>query len=57
MNPDAAAKIADRLTQIGVTVRSPELVQHVRARNEFYERGGNRQMRRAAARTQRRKGR
>lgn len=57
MKPLEALKIAARLEQIGITVRSPELKAESEALDAFYARGGNRAMRRAAKRAARRPGR
>lgn len=48
---------AARLESMGVVVRSVELSEEAKRRREFYERGGNRAMRRSAARAARRRGR
>lgn len=54
-DPFAALVRAARLEQLGVTVRSPELERQAAELKQFYERGGNRAMRRQAARAQRRR--
>jgi hypothetical protein len=60
MNPsppdlEALAR-AHRLSELGFEVRSPSLLEQAKTVNEFNARGGNRRMRRAAARARRRKG-
>lgn len=45
-----ALERAQRLTAMGFEVRSPELAAEAKATREFAGRGGNRAMRRAAAR-------
>lgn len=45
-----AIETAQRLTAMGIEVRSPELAAEAKAQREFVERGGNRAMRRAARR-------
>jgi hypothetical protein len=57
VNPIEALRTVARLEQLGVAVRSPELENEARRINEFYERGGNRAMRRAAAKQRRSRGR
>lgn len=46
---------AQRLQELGVVVRSPELSEFASQTSDFYERGGNRAMRRAAERAARRR--
>ena len=50
-----ALGIASRLEAVGVIVRSRELEAEAKAIREFHERGGNRAMRRAAAKAARRR--
>lgn len=57
MNVFEALDRAARLQSLGLQVRSPELAGEAQRMREFYATGGNRQMRRAAARGNRRKGR
>lgn len=57
MEARAAIEVAARLEALGVHVRSVELVGEAKRIAEFRERGGNRAMRRATARAERRKGR
>ena len=45
-----ALETAQRLSAMGITVRSRELEAEAKAQREFVERGGNRAMRRAARR-------
>lgn len=52
-----AIQRAARLEALGITIRSAELREEAKRHREFVESGGNRAMRRAAARAQRRKGR
>jgi len=52
-----ALATAARLEQLGFTIRSPELKAEAERAAAFYERGGNRAMRRAAKRATRRRGR
>lgn len=47
---------AARLEAMGITVRSAEIRDFAAEQRAFVERGGNRAMRRAAARARRRKG-
>lgn len=49
-----AIATADRLAQFGFEVRSPELAEQAAHIQAFYARGGNRAMRRAAAKAARR---
>jgi hypothetical protein len=62
MNPvdrsdlDAIAT-ARRLEEMGIAIRSPELVAKASTMNEFIQGGGNRAMRRASKRATRRRGR
>lgn len=55
MNDLDAIRTAARLQELGLVVKSPTLAGVARDLNEFHARGGNRQMRRAAARAARRK--
>lgn len=50
MDSNEALKVAARLQQLGIVVRSSELSEHARERQAFIARGGNRAMRRAAKR-------
>lgn len=49
MNPLEQLQTVARLEAMGVVVKSPELREQAKQLNEFYARGGNRAMRRAAA--------
>lgn len=57
MNDLEALQTAARLEAMGIAVRSPSLLEKQQTMIEFRERGGNRAMRRATKRAQRRKGR
>lgn len=48
-------EIAARLAAAGIEVRSAELLDGAKRLNEFHDRGGNRALRRAAAKAARRK--
>jgi hypothetical protein len=50
-----AVATAQRLSELGVVVKSPTLAGVARDVNAFHRAGGNRSMRRAAARANRRK--
>jgi hypothetical protein len=50
VNDMDALRVAQRLGQLGVMVRSPELAQRAKEVSEFNARGGNRAMRRARKR-------
>lgn len=55
MNELEALQRTGRLEELGFVVRSRELAQTAKAIVEFKNRGGNRAMRRAAAKADRRK--
>lgn len=61
MNPragsdlDEALQRAARLQEMGIAIRSSELSERAKTVNEFVTNGGNRAMRRAAARAKRRR--
>lgn len=57
MNDVDALKTAQRLTDLGIEIRSAELRETAAAHRTFVENGGNRAMRRAAKRAARKKGR
>lgn len=57
MNDLDALQAAARLQEMGFSVRSPELLEKAQAINTFRERGGNRAMRRAAKRANRKRSR
>lgn len=57
MNDLEAINTALRLEQMGLVVRSPELVEKAKAIVAFNQAGGNRAMRRQRARAARRRGR
>lgn len=50
-----ALAAAHRLSELGVDVRSPELLEQAKTMRDFQARGGNRAMRRAAAKAARRR--
>ena len=52
-----ALKTAARLEALGITVRSSELLETAQRHQAFVAAGGNRAMRRAAKRAQRKRGR
>lgn len=47
-----ALERAQRLQQMGIEVRSPEFAREAQDARDFYDRGGNRAMRRAKRRKQ-----
>lgn len=49
-----ALNTAARLEAMGITIRSVELSEEAKRRRDFIERGGNRRMRRAAAKAKKR---
>lgn len=55
MNELEALQRTGRLEELGFVVRSPELIKAAKSIVEFNNRGGNRAMRRAAAKAARRK--
>lgn len=56
MNDLVAIETAGRLQELGIFVRSAEIREKAEAINQFYEKGGNRAMRRAAKRAQKKRG-
>lgn len=56
MNDRQALETAARLAALGIDVRSAELNRTAARHRDFHANGGNRAMRRAARRAQRRKG-
>lgn len=57
MNDLEAIDRAARLQELGIEIRSAELREKASDFRGFYERGGNRHMRRAAERAKRKRGR
>lgn len=55
VNDLEALERTQRLQELGLAIRSEELAQAARRLREFNARGGNRRMRRAAAKAARRK--
>ena len=55
MNVIEALQRTQRLEELGLVVRSASLAQEAREVAAFVERGGNRRMRRAAAKARRKK--
>lgn len=56
MNELDVLRQAGRLEQMGLVIRSAELRERAAEIKSFYERGGNRAMRRAADRAKRKRG-
>lgn len=57
VNELEALQRTQRLEELGLVIRSRELADTAKRFAEFHERGGNRAMRRGAARAARRRGR